>query len=282
MKDNTSLFNLRNDSFALVRSFILFYFLWLSNNALGSTIESDINHNDGYEITNNSNIQYGSLYIATEPSNAKIFVDGELKGQTPIYLDINYGKHKVKIVKDYYNEHNTTINITKPKDVLVVELSERKEKKKYFNNHHFYFYGGYNPFTPTWNFGFGMYIFKVNLECDLAGLYKNTILFNDKSLNAFNISILAGYGFNIGNRFRLTPQIGCVNQSYNSIGKDDPYYEQPKIPSSNRFTIATKLDFALCDIITLSFAPKYIFNDTFEHGAYCNLNLIIGITDLLY
>ena len=181
-----------------------------------------------------------------------------------------------------YKEYNTTINITEPEDALVVEMSKTKEKKKYFNNHHFYFYGGYNPFTPTWNIGFGMYIFKFNLELDAAGLYKESIIINDESMTGINASLLAGYGINLGNRFRLTPQIGWVTQTYNSIGKEYSYHERPEPPSYNRFTIATKIDFAVCDLITLSFTPKYIFNDKFEHGIYCNLNLTIGVTDLLY
>ena len=47
--------------------------------------------------------QIAKLSVESEPSNASVFINGDWKGNTPIELDLAYGKYEIRLSKpDYY------------------------------------------------------------------------------------------------------------------------------------------------------------------------------------
>ena len=57
---------------------------------------------------------YGSLNVESTPDFAKIFIDGEMRGETPKYFsEILVGTHKVKVAKEGYADYYETVTIKK-------------------------------------------------------------------------------------------------------------------------------------------------------------------------
>ena len=57
---------------------------------------------------------YGSLNVESTPDFAKIFIDGEMRGETPKYFsEILIGTHEVKITKEGYADYKETVTVTK-------------------------------------------------------------------------------------------------------------------------------------------------------------------------
>ncbi|MGB9597604.1 MAG: PEGA domain-containing protein, partial [Candidatus Poribacteria bacterium] len=56
--------------------------------------------------------QKGSLAISSDPTEAEVYLDGKLKGKTPLTIyGILIGKYSLKIIKSGYEEYNTTVDI---------------------------------------------------------------------------------------------------------------------------------------------------------------------------
>lgn len=81
-------------------------------------------HKDNYKqisVSKNSNETftipapiplYGSINISSNPRGARIILDGEDKGTTPIVINnILVGVHNITIKKDGYNDYSTTVNV---------------------------------------------------------------------------------------------------------------------------------------------------------------------------
>lgn len=61
--------------------------------------------------------------IDSHPSNAQVFIDGILKGSTPLTTDLYLGKHEVRISKPNYHNWEVQVNLDEEGDVpLFAEL----------------------------------------------------------------------------------------------------------------------------------------------------------------
>ena len=55
-----------------------------------------------YEINQTSETNRVMVTIDSLPSDAQIFIDGILKGETPMHIGLNKDKHAVRLSKDGY------------------------------------------------------------------------------------------------------------------------------------------------------------------------------------
>lgn len=53
----------------------------------------------------------GILKITSNPSGAKILVNNEFKGTTPLDLTLKEGTYNIKIIKEGYEDYTTSITI---------------------------------------------------------------------------------------------------------------------------------------------------------------------------
>ena len=71
----------------------------------------------------------GHLSVATSPAGALVYVDGELRGESPMDVDgLQAGDHRVKLVKDGYLENSRVLSVeadrTTAVDVTLTESSD--------------------------------------------------------------------------------------------------------------------------------------------------------------
>lgn len=70
---------------------------------------------------NAQQLRYGSLRVESDPSGAKVFLDNDYKGETPLNLkEISVGQYSLKLILSGYEEYNSTIAIL---PILTVKLS---------------------------------------------------------------------------------------------------------------------------------------------------------------
>ncbi len=58
-----------------------------------------------------------SLSVATEPSGASLFVDGELKGKTPLKLELRPGKHALRLTLPDHYEWEAQLNVNEGEEI---------------------------------------------------------------------------------------------------------------------------------------------------------------------
>ncbi len=72
-----------------------------------------------------------SFRIESAPPGARVFVDGALKGETPLKLDVPEGKHEVRLtLPDYYDWEAELQAEEKSEFPLLIRLFPTREKKK--------------------------------------------------------------------------------------------------------------------------------------------------------
>lgn len=70
---------------------------------------------------------YGILNVESEPMGAKIYLDGELKGETPaVVSNVLIGSCDLRLVKDGFVPVDKTITI---KENEVLEVKEKMQKE---------------------------------------------------------------------------------------------------------------------------------------------------------
>ena len=133
-----------------------------------------------------ADVQYGTIGVTSTPSGAEVFIDGEQKGVTPVFLDnMVTGAHKVVVRKPGYELYSGTVLVSsgqlmQVKAKLVEEQQEevadgKKKRKKvegiersrYFNETRYYAGASYNfgNYKAT-EAALGMVHRRLNLEVD--------------------------------------------------------------------------------------------------------------------
>jgi hypothetical protein len=65
-----------------------------------------------YSAVNVSNLtQYGTLYITSIPSGAKVYINGSYKGVTPVAKSLAPGNYTIEITKDGYTSYKTSVSV---------------------------------------------------------------------------------------------------------------------------------------------------------------------------
>jgi hypothetical protein len=65
--------------------------------------------------------QYAFLKVATTPAGAQVYVNGSLKGMTPVKLRLNLGKYKVRLARSGFKSVETSVNLNKMAEFPVSE-----------------------------------------------------------------------------------------------------------------------------------------------------------------
>jgi len=121
----------------------------------------------------------GTLSITSNPTGAKVYVNGYYKGVTPINISLNPGKYSVKLTKDGYKDYvssseiltgkTTSININLAKIVLNSIVGKWKIKKELLGNRW--------EDRSTWNYFFefledGTLLVTLGEEGSYGGSYR--------------------------------------------------------------------------------------------------------------
>ena len=169
-----------------------------------------------------------SAIITTYPTvSAKLYIDGKYKGTTPFRGDIAPGRHLVKIKHDRYKGIKESVVLTPKNSTLNYYL-----KRMVMRNTYYYLQGGVQVIGPMyWGGSLGAYINNFNVQLDYYMLndcidgYLYTLESSGFSSSYYEIDESSymgarfGYGFILGSRFRLTPQLGV-----GLLNMDDHYY----------------------------------------------------------
>lgn len=67
-------------------------------------------------------VQQGNLTIYTDPGWAKVYVDGEYIGVSPVMVRLDYGKHNVKAKDSEGNIEETDVNIDSPDKTVTLDF----------------------------------------------------------------------------------------------------------------------------------------------------------------
>jgi len=82
--------------------------------------------------TGRSSVLRGSATVKSRPSGARVYVDGEFQGFTPMTLPtMQVGKHMLRLDRPGFRQHGQLIDVTPDDSELVAELNPTSNYKKY-------------------------------------------------------------------------------------------------------------------------------------------------------
>jgi hypothetical protein len=74
--------------------------------------------------------EMGGLKVTTKPAGAKVYVDGRLRGKTPLLLEVTTGMHTVEVRNPGYKTVKKKVKVTSDKIVrLNFSLTKQKTRK---------------------------------------------------------------------------------------------------------------------------------------------------------
>lgn len=214
--------------------------------------------------------EFTEVHIHSNPSGAQISINGEIYGTTPCSTDLLLGEHLIELHKQGFRPARKTITVqTEQPDV------ELRLVRQYINPSSFYISSEYRYLNNSWiKLGIGGYIKGINIEANaMFSLKESEIIYwnvPDKMTKPYGYTYKPifwggkiGYGFIIGNRTRITPQVGTgiLNIEGSCVIEGNSLYE----PSSHRgfsipLALDTRIDFAVLPSVALSICPEYTIN----------------------
>lgn len=214
--------------------------------------------------------EFSEVHIHSNPSGAQISINGEIYGTTPCSTDLLLGEHLIELHKQGFRPARKTIIVQTEQPNVELRLI-----RQYINPSSFYISGEYRYLNNSWiKLGIGGYIKGINIEANaMFSLKESEIIYwnvPDKMTKPYGYTYKPifwggkiGYGFIIGNRTRITPQIGmgilCIEGSCAREG--NPLYELAVhkgfcVP----LVVDTRVDFAVLPSVALSICPEYSIN----------------------
>ena len=227
----------------------------------------------------------GTLDIQSTPSNAAVYVDGQHVGDTPLSIDIIIGNHKVSLKKTGYTGKSEYVTIlegeVRPLKLVLSKTSttasddgksrpKGKKSKSIIKRSCFYFSGEYQFIGLSGIKGsIGGFIKNINIEGDFIYSFNKseTIYWNflDTMTKPYGYSYRPmyyggrfGYGFIIGKRLRITPQIGGgildIRGRVVEYGLYDP---EAYFCYCVTGVAGLRVDFAVTPFMAISLMPNY-------------------------
>lgn len=231
---------------------------------------------DGESRTFNERlVDFCSATVTASPYSAMVSVNGGDWYFTPYKLNLLPGEYKLTFEKSGY----LTKTIRKKLDGSTADFTVRL-LRLYVRPYEFYLQAGYDysGFSSI-NFGLGGYIANVNIEANyLLGVGRSgSVFWNDDSgvaapfsatYSAMGGNVKAGYGLRLGNRIRVTPQLGCqffrLSEKTQELLTGDftsgikEYGAGVSAPKGASLTGGLRLSIALVDHLSLSVTPQYM------------------------
>ncbi|MCM1366947.1 MAG: PEGA domain-containing protein [Prevotella sp.] len=209
--------------------------------------------------------------IASSPSGASLYIDGNYVGNTPYTASLGTGSYKLLLTSHGRSKFNKTISVNAEKDADYKFNLHRD----LIHDNEFYFLAGYSFINSDyWNFGGGFYLGKVNIEGNyLLGKTQEDLRgVSDLRVQGWNVKV--GYGIRLSGRFRLTPQAGV--QQFIFKPKDNYYYDYGydygySMVEDTSFkalsaTVGLRFNVALCQSIGIGITPEYAFRISDDKG----------------
>lgn len=216
--------------------------------------------------------------INSTPSNSKIYIDGAFKGNTPYTYEGEVGEHKIILLYNGFKPMVKSVYLGNS-DQLSYSLSLMKQ---YVKTTDFYIEAGIGiGQVPSLSDNS-----PINIDFAIGGHYRNFNLeLSFNWLEAFvrdsyehnwsdiynpdcSFGIKLGYGFSLGNRFKITPQLGyrathaASNWDYNTF---------------SGITIGTRAFCAISKRFGVSCSPEYSISGN-EEGRGFNVRIALSLT----
>lgn len=222
-----------------------------------------------FEVTENKtvdiNISLGQMTSATIksiPSNSILYIDGEIKGNTPYIYEGEVGNHKIKLIHTGYKPIEKNVYFGNYNQIAFML------QKQYVKVNDIYIEAGVGLGSAlNISAALGVHLANFNIELDYNYCFQNspTIYWNytgedyDYRPDACTYSpslILAGkigYGIIAGTRFKITPQIGYRFTKLKENG--DGWHIDGANCSAATFGIRTY--YAISSHFGISLTPEY-------------------------
>lgn len=185
-----------------------------------------------------------------------LYINGEYKGSVPYSIYLNNGKYNLRVVrKSYKGEKVIVVNGQDVKAYITMKKNHVRRNSFYIEGN--YLVGGFTSYGGTMglyikNFNFeGSYLMGSSSE-DLYWLENNNNISRYGSYSPIAIGGKIGYGIRLGNKIRITPQVGA-NCIY-ITNKESDIADGANVISG---TGALRISVVLCTGIALSVTPEY-------------------------
>lgn len=206
----------------------------------GKTVEKEFRLRDEARFTINS-----------EPQ-ARLTLNGEDKGMTPYRFDGASGDYDIRLTRNKYKSYHQKITLlsSAPEQTFQLQRQFQQPTSGYVQAA---FQVGTLMGAST---HVGTYIYNVNVEAfGMMGLSKETIYLNytdetaskAENLKATLIGGKVGYGFAIGSRLRITPQVGLGALNVKSDGIT---------ANALSTTIGCRVDYAITSFLGINLTPE--------------------------
>ncbi len=212
--------------------------------------------------------------ITLSPAWASLYIDDKYignKDREPYKLNLVAGEYKLKVTARGYTPWSSTRRLDGTTEDFNVSLH-----RDYVRRNEFYINAGYNVtgFSGV-TAGMGGYYHKFNIEGTfIMGLTPSeTIYWTDTNSEGYPCAVTykpmggtakIGFGVRIGNRFRITPQIGCQIVCLNERQEGDSWgggsyavYSPVDKPMAVGGVFGARLSLAIAPCLGLSVSPQY-------------------------
>lgn len=223
------------------------------------TVSRTVTIEEGKQETVNIELaSIADVSFTGNPTGSRVTIDGQEAGNTPFTKEMGSGTYHVKATKSGYKTYDKRIYIDVSKPSVHLKLKEQLMKRNAFYMEAVAQFGNFNGFGGTMGFFAG----NINVEGScLMGFGKEDIFWcasgaveeqlkpQAETLKAkMSAGGRMGYGFIIGTRFRMTPQLGvnCIRVK----GDETDVHALSG-------TAGLRLEFALMKRLALSVTPEY-------------------------
>lgn len=213
-----------------------------------------------YEFPNSQQVRF-----ATKPSSVQLAIDGLVVGNTPYSAYMKEGEYNIAIHAKNHRPLTQSINVAGGENNFNLKL-----KRQYIKPSSFYLSGEYQFMGLTGIKGsIGGFIKNVNIEANIIYSLNTTetiYWYVPNTMDApygytykpMYYGARLGYGFIIGNRLRVTPQIGCgivsITGSVVEEGAENPN-------ATNGYSCVgvagLRVDFAVAPSVAITLTPNY-------------------------
>lgn len=209
-----------------------------------------------------------SVDFKSKPSASLLSINGEIVGTTPHPTQLETGEYNIAVFAKNYVPARKTIKVTSKEKNF-----EFKLQRQYLKSSGFYISGEYQLLALEGIKGsLGGFIKNVNLEANVIyGLKESEAIYwnspnemtepSGYTYKPLYVGGRLGYGFIVGTRLRITPQVGAgivmIKGTKVSDGVSDPKTTDGYcIPG----LVGARIDFAVAPSVAICVMPTYSFS----------------------
>lgn len=223
----------------------------------------EVNIVEGKEETLNVELSStAKISFSSTPSGAGVLIDGTFEGTTPFTKEMASGTYDIRARYYGYRPFHRKMYIDVATPTVHFKMARQLMKK---NTFYFSADGQFGALTAVGG-TMGFYAGNVNIEAFyMKGFGKETVYWNSTGNDTegaahwaeeeLEVKTVAGgkfgYGFILGTRFRVTPQIGCTYVGV-SGNKETSVYALSG-------TVGVRLEAACTSHFGISLTPEYAF-----------------------